>query len=152
MAPERIRSRSSFTVLWEYVMNFCLIFMEQAYDAMNDTEWGTSSSFGYRRALLYIHKNIRRLDYHDITTLDPRLILREARITIWDQYESRPVSCTNYFLDAIGSTELYRSSQEWRGGATPTTECDSDARDGLGSTLPENRTNKETEVCAVNDN
>ena len=41
------------------------------------------------------------------------------------------------------------SSQEWRSGATLTTDCESDAQIGLRSTLLENRTNKEARACAT---
>ena len=70
---------------------------------------------------------------------------------MWDQYESQSVSCAKRFLDAIGSTVPHWRSQEWWNGATPMTDCESDAQDGLRSTLLESRTNKGAGACALND-
>ena len=114
MAAERIRLASSFNVLCEYIMSLCLLKMKQAYGAMNDTEWGISSSFGYQRRLSYIHGNMLRLNSHNTAALESRLILQlNWNLNLRPIWESASIA---YKL-VLGYYRIYRVPLEQSGVA-----------------------------------
>ena len=142
---------SNYSICSGRLINPWLLNLKQRNDVVSERMWYCNRSFGVHIWLL-VHSN----KYVDVWFSSSQLSTGE-KFSSLARVSMRGLPCesqderTNYFSESHGARES-QSSREWRSGATPMTDCESDAQDGLGPTLLENRINKEAGACALNDN